>query len=410
MLFWRMVRIAVLSLSSNQFRSFLTMLGIIIGVCSVITLMAFSEGTQKDMLERFERMGASRVFIRMNHWRSKVKFPRTEQLTLADVDAIRRECSAVSRVTIVSEMNFPVRQGFQSAESIEISAVEPDYFEISNSKFAAGRGFSFEENADRERVCVLGSTIKDQLFFSAKAVDQYVLIGGKRFKVIGVLEEVGGWRSQDGNIVVPYFTASERLGKPNNNTIELSAHSSKYVKLATTQVEELLYARHPRIPRYEEDWEGFERPIRIFAVNERMEQQAQVAGQFEKLLLVIGSLALFIGGVGVMNIMLFTVKERTREIGLRKALGATGMQVLAQFMLEAVVICVLGGLIGTVSSVILSQYIGRLPEELNLPDPIITTGAITVAVVVTLSIGLFFGIYPATKAAQLDPIEALRYQ
>lgn len=410
MLFWRMVKIAVGSLGSNQFRSFLTMLGIIIGVCSVITLMAFSEGTQKEMLQRFERMGASRIFIRMNNYRSKVRFPRTEVLTIEDVNAIRRECSAVRRVSIVNELRFPVRKGFQSVEGVSIGAVEPDYFEISNSKFSAGRGFSFEENADRERVCVLGSTIKDQLFFSATAVDQFITVGGRRFKVIGVLEEVGGRHSKDGGILVPYLTAIERLGRSGSPTIELSAHSSSYVQLATTQVEELLYARHPRIPRFQEDWESHERPIRIFAVNERMEQQAQVAGQFEKLLLVIGSLALFIGGVGVMNIMLFTVKERTREIGLRKALGATGMQVLAQFMLEAVVICVLGGLIGTVSSVILSQYIGRLPEEMNLPDPIITTGAIIVAVVVTLSIGLFFGIYPATKAAQLDPIEALRYQ
>ncbi len=410
MLFWRMVRIAVRSLGSNQFRTGLTMLGIIIGVCSVITLMAFSEGTQKDMLERFERLGASRIFIRMNHWRSKVKFPRTEVLAIGDVEAIRRECSAVRRVSIVGEFSSPVRQGFQSVDSVEISAVEPEYMEIANSKFSEGRGFSFEENADRERVCVLGSTIKEQLFFSAMAVDQFVSIAGKRFKVVGVLEEVGGRRSMDGNILVPYFTANERLEKMYNHSIELSAHSSKFVELATTQVDELLYSRHPRIPPYEEDWESFERPIRIFAVNERMEQQAAVAGQFEKLLLVIGSLALFIGGVGVMNIMLFTVKERTREIGLRKALGATGLQVLSQFMLEAMVICVLGGVIGTATSVVLSQYIGRLPEEMNLPDPIITSGAITVAVMVTLSIGMFFGIYPATKAAQLDPIDALRYQ
>ncbi len=412
MLFWRMVRLAVRSLGSNQFRSFLTMLGIIIGVCSVITLIAFSEGTKKEIRERFERMGASRVTVYLNRWGSKVPYPPSEVFTMEDVFAIRQECTAIRKTVPMTSARFTIRRQNKTVEDVNLMGTETDFFPMLNASIGSGRFFNEEENVFRGRVCVMGSEIKENLFFQSIAVDQFILIGGKRFKVVGVVNERGGGRGgSDGMIFIPYYTAMERMkGFHPGVGIQFDAHSTDHVDLAVEQVEEVLYARHPRIPFPGDDWADHEKPIGMWKSYERLEQQAQMTGQLEKLLLVIGSLALFIGGVGVMNIMLFTVKERTREIGLRKALGATGLHVLAQFMLEAMVICVMGGVVGTASSVVLSQYISRLPEEMNLPDPIITSGAITVAVVITLSIGMFFGIYPATKAAQMDPIDALRYQ
>jgi putative ABC transport system permease protein len=340
-----------------------------------------------------------------------VPVPPSEQFSMADIQAIRSECSAVRRAVPVLEDEMPARYEFKTVEDAEIVASEPDLFPISNSVFAEGRPFTIEENAFRERVCVLGGEIKELLFFQARAVDQYISLGGKRFRVVGVLELRGGRRSGDDEIYIPYNTAVDRMPDFNERLeIQFEAYGTEYVNYAADQVEQLLYMRHPRIPTPDEGWEDFEKPIRMWKPNERREQQAQVASQFQNLLLAVGSLALFIGGVGVMNIMLFTIKERTREIGLRKALGATGFQVLSQFLLEALLICITGGILGTGFALILSRWIGRLPEELQLPDPIVTSGAITVAVAVTLSVGLFFGVYPASKAAGMDPIEALRYE
>ncbi len=412
MLFWEIIVVALRGLFANKLRTGLTMLGIVVGVGSVIVLLAYSAGTREDMLKDFERWGANRMGCWMDRWSSGVPIPPSENFTLEDTAAIRAGCPTIDLVSAVSELEAEVSRGTIKLEDYSVVAIEPDWVKISTYRIDKGRFFTDDENMMRERVCVLASMTKEALFFSAPAVDEFITIDGKRFKVVGTYKPVGNsrWESHDERVLVPIGTALDRIaGVSQIGGLNFRLQDPSMSDRAEEEVRRMLHEMHPRVPLPDET-KGQSEPFRFWNAAEWQARREESAKTLTIFLGVVGFTSLLIGGVGVMNIMLVTVQERTREIGLRKALGATFSSVMNQFLLESIVICLLGGLIGTGIAVLACQMIGRLPEESQIPPPIVTPGAIFVAASVTVAIGLFFGVYPAMRAASQDPIRALRFQ
>jgi putative ABC transport system permease protein len=401
---WEALRVALGSLASNKLRSFLTMLGVIIGVAAVITTISIGQGANKAAQEQIAKMGTNVLSV----WPGSQRTGAVNQglgsratLTPEDAEAVRRQCSAVKAVA--EEYNNRGRVKFQNQNTVtQIMGTSPEYQSIRNFEMATGRWFSKSDVERRAKVAVLGDTVRESLFANLSPVGKILKVNGQSFKIIGVCKPKGGggFRNPDDQIFIPITTAMRRVfGVENLGGMSVQAVSTPMMETALQQIDELIRRRHKTAA-------GDPSDIRVFNQADLIETAEQTNRTITLLLAVIGGISLFVGGIGIMNIMLVSVTERTREIGIRKALGAKRKDVLNQFLIEAITISLVGGLIGVGLGLALPMAISAWA---GWPTAI-TPGPIMLSFGFAAAVGVFFGLYPAMKAAALDPIEALRYE
>jgi putative ABC transport system permease protein len=404
------VRIAVRSLRVNKLRSALTMLGIIIGVGAVIAMVSVGAGAQARVAEQIQSLGSNLIIVLSGSTTSAgVRMGQGSQLTITEDDA-----SAIAREVPAVQVAAPSVRGSAQVVygnlnwSTGIQGITPDYFEARDWPLEAGRPINTEDVDGATKVAIIGQTTALNLFGDSDPVDQLIRIKKIPFTVVGVLSRKGqnSWgQDQDDIIMVPISTAKKKvIGTSQANPRAVGAISIKVrpdedMPEAENQIRGLLRQRH-RLQAYQDDdfW--------LRNLSDVLQTQEESSKVMTYLLAAIASVSLLVGGIGIMNIMLVSVTERTREIGLRMAVGARGRDILSQFLIEAVTLSLIGGIIGIAIGVGGSGAISYFAEWPTRMDP----QAIAMAFGFAAAIGIFFGFYPARKAARLDPIEALRYE
>jgi len=387
----------------NKLRSILSMLGVLIGVACVITMLALGRGAGESIKEDLARMGSNLLTIRPGSVKvhgANVEAGEATRLTLEDVRAVS-EVASVKRVGPQVSGQGQLVFGDKNWSTRVIGAT-PEYAGMRNQEPVAGRFFTAEENQTRLRVVLLGRTVQKALFGNEDPLGQTIKINRVSFQVLGILPSLGAnaFHDQDDVVVVPLMTAMKRLiGKDYLDQIDVEITDLPAMPAAQEEINALIIRRHRLTP---EHYDSFN--IRNFA-----DIQAALQNTTRTFSILLGSVAaisLVVGGIGIMNIMLVSVKERTREIGLRKALGATPRDILMQFLVEAILITFLGGLAGILLAGVISWLITTLAQW----KMVITFGSLCLAFIFSAGVGIVFGLWPAKQAAELDPIRALRYE
>ncbi len=393
------------ALQRNKMRSFLTMLGIIIGVGAVIAMLAIGQGAEYSVKEQIASLGTNVLMVYPGaQQQAGVRSAAGAATTLTEDDAlaISKECPAVQYISPGSMAGGQIIAGNLNW-STGIQGVGTDYLEIRQWPIEYGEFFTDQDIKAAAKVCILGRTVADNLFPESSPVDQTIRIRSVPFKVVGVLTKKGQnamGQDQDDVILAPYTTVILRLSHwPNLRFILVSATSLKDISVAQTQISELLRMRH-KIQPYDSD---------DFTIRNQTDLAATATATTDILTILLASIAsvsLLVGGIGIMNIMLVSVTERTREIGIRMSIGARSRDILTQFLIEALVLSLLGGIIGIILGVVGSSVISSLAKW----PTIVTAFSIILSFGFSIAIGIFFGFYPARKAAMLNPIDALRYE
>ncbi|MCX6139157.1 MAG: ABC transporter permease [Ignavibacteriales bacterium] len=399
------LKVALRSLGRNKMRSFLTMLGIIIGVGAVIAMMAIGQGAQYNIEQQIATLGTNVLLIfpgSSNQGGVRGGMGSMTSLTADDLEAIKTQCPSVNVAAPVIRTGGQVVFGEQNWGT-SIMGSNPEYFIIRSWPLALGQSFTEADVRGATKVCVLGQTVADNLFKGGNAVGSVIRIKKMPFRVVGVLSPKGQsaqGSDQDDIVIAPYTTVQKKLmGVTFLGTIMLSAVSDQAMTDAQAQITELLRVRHRIQP-----WEDADFTVRS---QTEIASAAEATTQVLTILLAsIASISLLVGGIGIMNIMLVSVTERTREIGIRMSIGARGRDILLQFLVEAVVLSMAGGLIGVLLGIGSSLLISNLAGWPTL----VSTTSIGLAFLFSAAVGIFFGFYPARKAAQLNPIDALRYE
>ncbi len=404
--FGNLFRIALKALGNNKFRGFLTMLGIIIGVGSVITMLAIGQGSKKSIQAEISEMGSNMIMIHPGEdMRGGVRLSADDMQTLKvkDFEDIRSKCSYVSLISPSVNSSAQAIYGANNT-STSIYGVNQDYLDIRGYKVQDGDIFTDQDIKTAAKVCLVGKTIVDELFTNGEnPVGKVIRFGSIPFRIIGVLESKGYnsmGMDQDNLIITPYTTVMKRiLAVTYLQEIVCSALSEDYTDQAIEEISEVLRENHKLKEADEDDFN-------IRSQQELSSMMTSTSDMMSTLLAAVAGISLLVGGIGIMNIMYVSVTERTKEIGLRMSIGAKGRDILAQFLIEATLISITGGLLGVVLG-IAASYIVKM--VLSYPI-VIQAWTIILSFLVCTVIGIFFGWYPARKASNLDPIEAIRYE
>lgn len=399
---------AARNLATNKLRSGLAMLGVIIGVAAVITMVSIVEGGRQRVIDAIERLGTNLLFVSpktLTAAEQREFSGRSKGLVYEDAEAIAVQISSVQHVAPMISIQSRILRGDRDFNGT-VSGTVPEYQPVRNFYAERGRFISTEDMTEWRRVAVLGRDVASKLFGDDNPLEREIKIGSERFIVIGVMEEKGSLHGQnfDEMTFIPATTAMRRF----QGTAKLGYLLAQVAERSTMRetraaVEQLLAARHNGVKDFD-----------IHSQEDFLNAMDRTVWTFRFMLGGIAAVSLLVGGIGIMNIMLVTVTERTREIGLRKAIGATRRAILYQFLIESVTISLAGGVIGAISGIGLALVLGKIVAR-AMPGQadwgaIISPEAILMAFLFAVAVGVFFGLYPARKAAALDPVEALRYE
>ena len=398
------ITVAFQSIRANALRSALTMLGIIIGVGAVITMVALGSGAQKAVNDRIAALGANvfTVFAGQTMF-GGVRVTDRTILSTDDYEALLRDAHLLKAVVPEMQQQLQVKYGNQNS-NVNVLGTTPNYLEVRNYTVPYGRMFTAGDNEARQRYVVLGASVPRMLSGNPAAmIHQTLEIRGIPFEIIGVLGEkgaTGGFSNPDEQVVIPLQTATYRVfGSKRLRSLAIQVDDGVPVQQGMVDLERILRREHHIRP-------GGENDFTIRNQQDLLATQQQATQVFTSLLASVAAVSLVVGGIGIMNIMLVSVTERTREIGVRKALGATHSTILLQFLIEAVALCLVGGVLGVLLGAGATLALARFLQWNTLISPF----SVAIAFGFSAVIGLFFGIWPARRAAKLDPIDALRYE
>lgn len=398
--------IALQAIRGNKVRSLLTMLGIVIGITAVVLMSTAIKGIDNQFQKGISALGSDVLYVDKWAWFTNEewwKIRNRKNMTMDDYEKFRAAAQLPVATAPVTNARQPVKYGEVTLEGVFLNGSNSDYVKTTNFTFDQGRFYNEIESKGSRYVAVIGSEVAKKLFPRMNALGQTIKIGGVDFKVVGVLSEQGsfilGAFNPDNQVFVPIGTIFKHFLNRMFNTITINVRASSPAMVEETKIEAQGIMRKIRgLAYYEED---------DFSINQQeglMDNYNQVVGVIQIAGLFITGLSLFVGAIGIMNIMFVSVKERTKEIGVRKAIGAKRRTILAQFLLESSTICIMGGLVGLLLAIILSYVVDRfLPTSIQL-------SAVVIAFAVSLITGIVAGLAPAYTAAKLDPVEALRYE